>query len=150
MPGHGHLETAALVQVSNGVYELGGSTFGRRLHLDRGELGVIVVDPSHVGDLVAITALTAARRPELASGVWPWRTPSLTIGSGQDELGAGVDGEHVRLVPPVELVSHPGALRVLVPEGTAVGLAAQHRGARGAVGGLLEVAFDVGPGAGGD
>jgi len=143
VPGQGHWDSAALIQVSNGVYEMAGSTFGRRLHLDAGQLGVVAVDINQGADLAAITVLAAARHPERHAGVWPWETEGLTIGSGQVELGAGVDGEYVLLEPPLEFrVVHRG-LRVLVPEGTPVGLARQHLGAGGAVTGLLEVAFNV-------
>ena len=87
--------SAALIQVSNGVYEMAGSAFGRRLHLDAGELGVVAVDINHGADLAAITVLAAARHPERHAGVWPWATRELTVGSGQERLGAGVDGEYV-------------------------------------------------------
>ncbi len=144
VPGQGRWESAALIQVSNGVYEMAGSAFGRRLHLDEGELGVVAVDISHGADLAAITVLAAARHPERHAGVWPWSTRELTIGSGQDRLGAGVDGEHVVLETPLEFRVVRRGLRVLVPEGTAVGLARQHLGSSGGtVTGLLEVAFNI-------
>ncbi len=144
VPGDGHWDAAALVQVSNGVYETAGSAFGRRMDLDHGELGVIAVDVNHVGDLVAITILAAARHPELSAGVWPWSTDRLRVDSDQMEIGAGVDGEHVRLTPPLVFEVVPRGLRVLVPEGAPVGLARQHLGARGTMNGLFEVAFNLG------
>ncbi len=150
VPGQGRWDSAALIQVSNGVYEMAVGAFGRRMSLDAGELGVVAVDVNHAGDLAAITVLAAARHPERHAGVWPWSTGHLTVTSGQERLSAGVDGEHVVLEPPLELVSVPRALRVLVPEGTPVGLANQHLGANGTVSGLLEVAFNVGGGPSGD
>jgi diacylglycerol kinase family enzyme len=143
VPEQGRWGSAALIQVSNGVYEMAGSAFGRRLHLDAGELGVVAVDINHGADLAAITVLAAARHPERHAGVWPWVTPELTIGSGQERLGAGVDGEYVVLEPPLEFRVVRHGLRVLVPEGTAVGLARQHLGAGGTITGLLEVAFNI-------
>jgi diacylglycerol kinase family enzyme len=123
---------------------MAGSAFGRRLHLDQGELGVVAVDINHGADLAAITVLAAARHPERHAGVWPWAAPELTIGSGQEQLGAGVDGEHVVLEPPLEFRVVRRGMRVLVPEGTPVGLARQHLGSSaGTVTGLLEVAFNV-------
>jgi hypothetical protein len=50
----------------------------------------------------------------------------------------------VVLEPPLRFRAVSRGLRVLVPEGTAVGLANQHLGAQGTVGGLLEVAFNLG------
>jgi diacylglycerol kinase family enzyme len=143
VPGQGRWDSAALVQVSNGVYEMAGSAFGRRRRLDGGELGVVAVDVNHGADLAAITVLAAARHPERHGGVWPWATPEVSIGSGQERLGAGVDGEYVVLEPPLELRVVRRGLRVLVPQGTAVGLARQHLGSGGTVTGLLEVAFNI-------
>ncbi len=150
VPGQGRWDAAALIQVSNGVYEMSGSAFGRRLRLDQGHLGVIAVDITHGADLAGITMLAAARHAERHPGVWPWETPTLTIGSGQADLGAGVDGEYVVLHPPLELAVVPKGLRVLVPQGSAVGLSEQHLGAEGTLSGLLEVAFNVAPGGAGD
>jgi diacylglycerol kinase family enzyme len=144
VPGQGRWESAALIQVSNGVYEMAGAAFGRRLHLDAGQLGVVAVDVNHGGDLAALTMLAAARHLERHSGVWPWVTTELTVGSGHDELPVGIDGEYVVLGPPLVFEIVPRALRVLVPEGTSVGLANQHLGAQGTVSGLLEVAFNLG------
>lgn len=147
VPDQGRWERAALIQVSNGVYEMAGPAFGRRLLLEAGALGVVAVDVNHGADLAAITMLAAARQVERHSGVWPWSTKELTIGSGQAELPVGIDGEHVTMVPPLHFRVVPKGLRVLVPEGTAVGLANQDLGSQGAVSGLLEVAFNLGSGA---
>jgi diacylglycerol kinase family enzyme len=150
VPGNGRMDAAALVQVSNNAYEMAGPNFGRRLHLDGGELGIVVVDVGHVSDLVTLTVLAAARHPERAAGVWPWTTERFVVDSPQRELGLGIDGEHVRMAPPLEFCIVPQGLRVLVPTGTAIGLAAQHLGAHGTVSGLLEVAFNIGAGPPGD
>ena len=76
--------------------------------------------------------------------MWPWSTESFRVESGQTLLGAGVDGEHLQLVPPLDFRCVPGGLRLLVPAGTPIGLEAQHLGARGTVSGLFEVAFTSG------
>lgn len=149
VPGRGRWTTAALVQVSNGVYELAAGTFGRRRRLDAGELGVVAVDVDRPRQLAAVTLLAATRHPERHDGVWPWATPELVVGSGQASLGVGLDGEHTVLEPPLRFRSVPGGLRVLVPEGTPVGLDHQHVGSGRTLSGLLEVAFDLAPPAAG-
>lgn len=144
VPEAGHWESAALLQVSNGAYEMAGVGFGRRRRLDEGVLGVVAVDLAHVADLVTITVLAAAQQTARASGVWPWSTETFRVTSAQPLIGAGVDGEHVKLPTPLEFRCVPGGLRVLVPSGTPVGLEAQHLGTRSTIGGLFEVAFDLG------
>jgi diacylglycerol kinase family enzyme len=143
VPEHERLEQAAIVQVSNNPYVLAGE-FGRRTRLDTGELGVVTADVHRVGDLVGLTLLAAARKPEWSSALWHWTTTSLEIGSHQSELAAGVDGETVALRPPLRFgIEHLG-LRVLVPPGTRVGLDEQNLGAKGTYAGLLEVALGLG------
>lgn len=121
VPGHGTVDEAALLQVSNNAYALEGDVF-RRSVLDDGCLGMVTVDPDRLRDLVALTALTAAGRPEASSVLWSWTAGELEVSSSQDHVVAGVDGERVELVPPLRFSVQRGVLRVLVPEGTSVGL----------------------------
>lgn len=143
VPDHERLEESALVQVSNNEYLITGEV-GRRKRLDGGELGVVTVDPKRLGDLVGLTMLAAARRPEWSSVLWTWTTPAFEIESGQSQMPAGLDGETVALDTPLRFVLVPQGLRVLVPRGTRVGLSEQHLGAEGTYSGLLEVAFGLG------
>ena len=145
VPGVGWWQSAALLQVSNGVYDMAGPNLGRRFRLDEGVLGIVAVDVDHAGDLVTLAILAAARHPERSAGVWPWTAETFRVESGQRSVGVGVDGEYVELEPPLEFRSHPRGLRVLVPAGTPVGFDAQHLGARGTVSGLFEVAFTATP-----
>lgn len=144
VPGEGRLDGAALVQVSNGAYELAGPNFGRRRRLDAGKLGVVVVEAEQANDLVALTLLTAAGYADRASGVRSWATDRFVVDSPRPEVAAGVDGEQVTLEPPLDIRVVPRGLRVLVPVGTGIGLDAQHLGAGGVVSGLLEVGFNLG------
>lgn len=127
VPGHGHLDQAPLLQISNNTYELSGD-FGRRGSLDDGALGLLTVDPDRLADLVALAALTAVGKAEASAVLWSWSGDHLRIDSGQDEVVVGVDGERVGFTPPIEVAIRPGALRVVVPAGTAVGLAEQTGG----------------------
>jgi diacylglycerol kinase family enzyme len=98
-------ETNAVVLVSNDPYRLGrplGS--GTRPRMDAGLLGVAVVGSRGGG----------ARR------IQQWATESFEVESAHT-VAAGIDGEAVRLDPPLRFRSRPGALRVLI--------APQHPGA---------------------
>jgi diacylglycerol kinase family enzyme len=136
-------DTAAVLLVSNGVYEVSPRrAVGRRKHLDRGRLGVIALQADTALALGTLSALTAAGIPDRAGGLMTWETDHFAVSSPHDELDVGIDGEAVRLPTPLEFAVQPRALRVLVPPGAHVGLAAQDRGAEGPIGGLLGVILD--------
>ena len=99
--------TGAVILVSNDPYRLGrvlGS--GTRPRLDGGVLG--------------ITALQAGAAGDGGKRTQEWTAPSFEVGSDQP-VAAGIDGEAVRLDPPLRFRSRPQALRVRV--------APQHPGA---------------------
>jgi diacylglycerol kinase family enzyme len=141
VPDHGHLDQAALLQVSNNPYVV-GTEFGRRARLDTGELGIMTVDPKRVADLVGITVLAATGQAQKASALWVWSSPAFDVSSGQGTLDAGLDGETVSLETPLRFGLVPAGLRVLVPTGTRIGLDEQ-KGSRGTVGNLLSVALGL-------
>jgi diacylglycerol kinase family enzyme len=90
--------TARIVVVGNNVYRLHPLELGRRERLDEGTL--------HLG---------------IARGLLPrsWeerRGERFSIEAEAPSLEAAVDGEPVRLRPPVELGVEPRALRLLLPE----------------------------------
>jgi diacylglycerol kinase family enzyme len=98
-------ETNAVVLVSNDAYRLGrilGS--GTRPRLDAGLLGIAVVGSRGGG----------------SGRVQQWTVSSFEVGSGR-AVAAGIDGEAVRLDPPLRFRTRPGALRVRI--------APQHPGA---------------------
>jgi diacylglycerol kinase family enzyme len=142
VPGHGHLDEAALLQISNNPYAP-APDIGRRTRLDAGELGIMTADPKRVSDLVGITMLAAAGRADRASALWVWSSPSFLVESRQSQLAAGLDGETVQLEPPLDFRVVPRGLRVQVPRGTRVGLDEQTVGSHGTVGNLLTVALGL-------
>ena len=96
--GRAHRDPA-VVLVSNNPYSLAPPRQpGTRATLDRGQLGVLVLDAPRQGP-------SAGRA---------WTAPELEI-SGPALLHAGIDGEAVDLTPPLRFASHPHALRVWVP-----------------------------------
>jgi diacylglycerol kinase family enzyme len=93
-----HLDPA-VVLVSNNPYSLEPPHApGTRPTLDGGELGIIVLDK-----------LRAGRDPAHA-----WTAERLEV-TAPAPVHAGIDGEAIDLVPPLEFAIRPGALRVRVP-----------------------------------
>jgi diacylglycerol kinase family enzyme len=88
----------AVVLVSNNPYALGPPPVaGTRPALDSGRLGVVVLDAPSVG-----------RSPGRA-----WTAIRLEV-TAPRSLHAGIDGEAVELVPPLEFATRPAALRVRI------------------------------------
>jgi diacylglycerol kinase family enzyme len=144
VPDHGHLDAAAILQVSNNPYASG--EFGRRGRLDAGELGMVTADPKRLADLVNLTMLAAARKAEKSSALWIWAAPTFRVESGEPEQSAGLDGETVSLPTPLEFAVAPAGLRVLVPRGSRLGLDEQRLGPGGTVSSLVSVALGLSSG----
>jgi len=108
-PGGRDLHGAAVILVANNQYRLAGAAgAGTRPAVDRGVLGVTIVDPPNSRE-------KRRRRP-----VRQWAVPEFTVGSSRP-VPAGVDGEATVLDPPVVFRIRPGVLRVRI--------AAHHPGA---------------------
>jgi diacylglycerol kinase family enzyme len=101
-PGGRTMHGAGIILVGNNQYRLGGAAgAGTRPALDRGELGVTIVDPPSSGG-------PRGRRP------WrQWTTDGLQVASA-GPIAAGIDGEAALLEPPAEFRVRPGVLRVRV------------------------------------
>jgi diacylglycerol kinase family enzyme len=88
----------AVVLVSNNPYALSPPPVaGTRPALDSGMLGVVVLDPPGLG-----------RSPGRV-----WTAKRLEVRAPRS-LHAGIDGEAVELVPPLEFATTPAALRVRI------------------------------------
>jgi diacylglycerol kinase family enzyme len=104
--GHEH-KTGAVVLVSNDPYRLGRAiASGTRPRLDAGVLG--------------ITVLGAGAANGNEKRVQQWSAPSFEVTS-DGPVAAGIDGEALKLDPPLRFRTKPQALRVLI--------APQHPGA---------------------
>jgi diacylglycerol kinase family enzyme len=89
-------ESAATILVSNNRYRLGtliGS--GTRPRMDENVLGVAAVEGAGGERLLE------------------WSAPEFEVGS-HEEIAAGIDGEAVKLAPPVSFRMRPAALRVRI------------------------------------
>ncbi|SFK68036.1 Diacylglycerol kinase family enzyme [Geodermatophilus ruber] len=106
---------AHVVQVSNNAYGRTVRTLISRPRLDAGRLGVIAVElPEGPPDRVFLSAL-AAGQPERYPGFLAWEPSTFEVDSGE-LVDAGIDGEALRLSPPLRFATRPGALRIRVPQ----------------------------------
>ncbi|MCK9895750.1 diacylglycerol kinase family protein [Frankia sp. AgB32] len=106
---------ADVLLVSNNAYRvhsLGG--FGTRPRLDGGQLGVVALSVDRARDLPALVALESIGAIDRFRGFRQWTSPTMHIDSARP-VSVGVDGEALRLSPPLELRSLPAAVRVRVP-----------------------------------
>ena len=107
---------ADLVLVSNNAYRLRRiAGFGTRERMDQGVFGVTAVTVDRGSDVAALVAAEAAGRVDRFHGYQEWTTPEFRIESGAPLLDVGVDGEALRLPPPLVFRSLPGVLRIRTP-----------------------------------
>ncbi|WP_235921714.1 diacylglycerol/lipid kinase family protein [Lentzea tibetensis] len=108
--------SADVVLVSNGAYRFTSMNgFGTRARMDEGLLGVVTVTVDSALDVPTLIAAEMAGQISRFRGYEEWTAPQLEIDSGQPLVDVGVDGEALRLPPPLRFRSLPGALRVRTP-----------------------------------
>ncbi len=107
---------ADILLVSNGVYRLDSlNGFGTRERMDTGVLGIVTVTVDRARDLPALMSAEATGRLHRFRGYREWTAPEFEVDSTAPLVEVGVDGEALRLPPPLRFRSLPGALRVRVP-----------------------------------
>jgi diacylglycerol kinase family enzyme len=107
---------ADVVLVSNGAYRLQGlNGVGTRARLDAGVLGVVSVTVDRARDVPELMAAQASGRLSGFRGYREWTTREFVVDSDQPLVEVGVDGEALRLPPPLRFRVLPGELRVRVP-----------------------------------
>ena len=118
LPDGAAARTADVVLVSNGAYHLDSlAGFGTRSRLDAGVLGVVTLTVDRARDVTALVAAEANGNLGRFRGYHEWTAREFEIGSGEPLLDVGVDGEALRLPPPLRFRCLPGALRVRTPAG---------------------------------
>jgi diacylglycerol kinase family enzyme len=117
----GTVEHSQVVLVSNNPYHITTLRYlGRRFGLDRGVMGVIVLNrsagtrPEPLPRLVRDMAQRGTVGPQ-GEGLTTWSAARITLHGTTAAVAAGVDGEAVRLRLPVTCEIRPRALRVLLP-----------------------------------
>ncbi|MGY1616765.1 diacylglycerol/lipid kinase family protein [Geodermatophilus sp. SYSU D00691] len=119
---------AHVVQVSNNPYGVTAGSRSTRPCLDTGRLGVIALDIRGDRGATAFLAAAAAGRPERYPGYVAWEPSAFQVDSA-DPVDVGLDGEALRMAPPLRFAVRPGALRIRLPEG-ALGLSPAARDVR--------------------
>jgi diacylglycerol kinase family enzyme len=96
--------------VANNPYGSGDiAGLGRRVRLDRGQLGVIAVTVASARQAAGLLAGTHGR------GLRVFATTAMEVTADVDRIPVGIDGEAVTVPSPVRCTIRSGALRVWVP-----------------------------------
>ncbi|HJQ48878.1 MAG TPA: diacylglycerol kinase family protein [Amycolatopsis sp.] len=108
--------TADVVLVSNGAYRLDHlAGFGTRERMDAGVLGLVTLTVDRAGDMPALVTAEATGQLSRFRGYRAWTASGFVVDSAEPLVDVGVDGEALKLPPPLVFRSRPGALRVRVP-----------------------------------
>jgi diacylglycerol kinase family enzyme len=109
------LDTAAVILVSNGPYELRHAQGrGSRERIDEGVLGVVTLNLSSAADVQRLLSMQAVGQLDRFDGWREWTTERFEVASS-DPIEIGVDGEALTMDPPLVFTTRPGALRVRMP-----------------------------------
>jgi diacylglycerol kinase family enzyme len=107
--------SAHVVLVSNNPYELHSlAGRGTRKRVDRGVLGIAAVRIANAREASQFVALEAAGQAHRFPGLVEWEAPTFRVDS-DEPVEIGVDGEALKLDPPLLFESRPEVLRVRVP-----------------------------------
>ncbi len=119
---------AHVLQISNNPYGSPPGSIASRPRLDSGGLGVLAVELADPAAVKAFHAAAGARSAERLPGVRTWAVTDFEV-DADGPLDLGIDGEAVRMAPPLRFTIRPGALRVRVPR-RAAGLSPVARAAQ--------------------
>jgi len=104
--------TAQLILVSNNPYQMDHLVdLGTRQRLDLGVLGIVAARIADAAQASRFVAMEAAGRVRRFPGWLEWSAPRFEVKSGAP-VEIGIDGEALRMDPPLVFESRPGALRV--------------------------------------
>jgi len=121
MTVHLDVEGTALVRrtpfvfIGNGDYQAEGLDVGSRTSVDAGRLSIYVAPEAGRFDLIGLSLRALAGRLTPDVKLEAFTATAVTIEIAASRIDAAIDGELVRLRPPLACVIRPGALRTLVP-----------------------------------
>lgn len=104
-----------LVFIGNNKYEMEGLNIGERRRLDAGELYLFVANRAGRVELVRLAFLALLGRLDEASGFDALMTKQISIQTRRHRTSVSTDGEVNQMNTPLNYLTHPGALRVIVP-----------------------------------
>jgi diacylglycerol kinase family enzyme len=134
-------DTADLIMVSNNRYTVTGllNDIGKRERLDRGDLGVLMLEVPDASGVTKFATFYAAGRIDRYEGWDQWDAARFRVDSGSP-VPMGVDGETISMDPPLEFEIHPGAFTIAVPPGTPYGPSVSPLGSKQGLTQLWDVA----------
>jgi diacylglycerol kinase family enzyme len=103
-----------LVFVGNNEYERDVRALGKRRRLDRGRLSIYTIKATRRLHMVRVLLRAMFRRDQPAD-FEAHAVEHADILTGKRSLEVALDGEVVRMRPPLHYRSRPGALRVIAP-----------------------------------
>jgi diacylglycerol kinase family enzyme len=115
------LRKTPLVFIGNNRYEMEGLNIGERKKLDAGELFLFVAKPAGRVDLVRLPFRALFGRLHEAGDFDALITKQISIQTRRPRTSVSTDGEVNRMNTPLNYLTHPGALRVIVPVETVPG-----------------------------
>lgn len=114
-PGQAVRSRTPIVFVGNNRYEVNLLNLGSRRALDGGELSVYLVNAPHRVSMITVALRMLFGRLKAGRDLRLLTLPHVRIETRRRRLRAALDGEVVRLTPPLDYRVLPGALNVLVP-----------------------------------
>jgi diacylglycerol kinase family enzyme len=109
------LRRTPFVFVGNNEYAMDGLKLGSRESLDRGELVVYLSHRTGRLGLIALTLNALLGRAGSSRSLEVFKTTEMWVESAAPVLRVSIDGEVVRMRPPLHYSIRPRVLRVLVP-----------------------------------
>jgi len=107
--------SAPLLFVGNNAYEMTGWRIGRRERLDAGQLFCCIASAASRWELFKLLLRALTGRLRRQSDFDVFHSEDVNIDSSRRRLHIAVDGEVVKLPPPLRYRIHPRALNVIVP-----------------------------------
>ena len=109
------LRKTPFVFVGNNCYQLDLLNIGRRARLDRGEMSLHIANAQDRWGVLMLTLRALFGRLEQARDFETFYLSSCSIETRRHRLHVAVDGEVMKLKPPLRYQIHARALRVCVP-----------------------------------